>query len=288
MRGILAVLLALFFATSAMAQSMSVAVRDGGQLRFDSFSLKSGYYPQPSGSVTNDSPFDFLGVQIEVLAFDKKGRKLLGGFDQQTPLKFNVSRIRHGETQVLGEANKIFEALNGTPVRYELHYVSSVRWTTKKYAMVTPGLSKELRFDDPSIGISFVVVDDNQITFELQNKTGEPISIDWNKVAYVDPASESHRVMHKGVKFVDRDNVLPATLVPPMAKLTDLIFPISHVRWSTVLREWMQDPIFPSGEAALTLKGKTFGIFMPLILEGEIKNYNFTFSIDVGYSEENR
>jgi hypothetical protein len=42
--------------------------------------------------------------------------------------------------------------------------------------------------------------------------------------------------------------------------------------------------MFPNGDAARELKGKSFGVFMPLEINGTIKNYTFTVKItDVIY-----
>ena len=63
------------------------------------------------------------------------------------------------------------------------------------------------------------------------------------------------------------------------AKIQDLIVPVTTIQYSKTLNGWIQEQIFPDGIDGLSLKGASFRIFMPLELNGTIKNYSFTFNI---------
>lgn len=146
--------------------------------------------------------------------------------------------------------------------------------------MTKPTVSKELIYEDHFLKIVFSITK-KQIGFILQNKTENPIKIDWNQVSYVDVLGESHKVMHSGVKYTDRANPQPPTVVPPTAKLEDIVFPIDYVYYSSgKYGGWREIPLFPEAPKAKLFKGRSFSIFMPLEISGVNKNYLFSFKIE--------
>ena len=67
--------------------------------------------------------------------------------------------------------------------------------------------------------------------------------------------------------------------------MEDIIFPADHVEY--IEKDWQQLPIFPDGTTASNYNGLSFSIFMPLEVNGAIKNYMFSFKIiDVEVTQE--
>jgi hypothetical protein len=102
--------------------------------------------------------------------------------------------------------------------------------------------------------------------------------------------------MHSGVKYTEREKPQVQTVVPPTARLEDILIPVDHVyfgyerklKWIDNQEEkWTSTPLFPSLEDkkaskdALNYKGRSFSVFIPLEINGAVKNYLFTFSIDI-------
>lgn len=155
----------------------------------------------------------------------------------------------------------------------------------KEYAfrLINPASSASTDFEDDLLRISFVL-NRNQFGFTLFNKTDEPIRFDWDKLAYVDANGESHRVIHAGIRYIERDRPQAPTIVPPNAKVSDLIFPVDYIRWQSGISrvgDWKVEGILPRAELATEYRGKRLSIFMPLEINGKFKNYNFVFEIDV-------
>lgn len=69
----------------------------------------------------------------------------------------------------------------------------------------------------------------------LTNRLEETIEIDWNKSAIVDRANKVHRIIHRGVKIVDRDGIMPPSVIPPGATLEDFVYPADLFFFG---REW--------------------------------------------------
>ncbi|MEY2833582.1 MAG: hypothetical protein RLZZ574_2841 [Cyanobacteriota bacterium] len=135
-------------------------------------------------------------------------------------------------------------------------------------------------FEDDNINITWIF-DKKQLGFVLKNKTNSPIKIDWNQVSYIDVNSSAQKVIHSGVKYVNRNEYMSSTLVPPTAKIEDIIYPSDNISYiSGKYGGWSEKPMFPEGEEAKMYEGQTFSVFMPMEINGEVKNYTFTFDIN--------
>ena len=75
---------------------------------------------------------------------------------------------------------------------------------TKVVKVEQEGLSK-YQYEDDFIKI-FWYVSSTQFNFDLTNKSGYTIKLNWDDMAYVDQNGSTKRVMHSGVKYTDRNN----------------------------------------------------------------------------------
>ena len=150
------------------------------------------------------------------------------------------------------------------------------------FTITKPKAAKNLVFEDASLLIGFVVTKE-RIAFTLDNKTQNPIKINWDQVSYVDVMGKAHRVIHSGVRFVERDKSQIPTTLPPTASIEDIILPADHIEY--ISSSWTQIPLFPNGGDALLYNGRSFNIFMPLEVNGVIKNYLFAFKVHVTKEE---
>jgi hypothetical protein len=148
-----------------------------------------------------------------------------------------------------------------------------------KPAVIEVVESSDLSFVDNDAEFRFSLSKD-QFGFVLRNTSEEPIEIDWNQVAYVDVTGESHKVIHKGVKFNDRDKPLVPTTIPPSARIEDIVLPTDYVYFvEGGYGSWQNRQLFPDGDKAALYKGQTFTLFMPVKVNGTVKNYTFKFKI---------
>lgn len=152
--------------------------------------------------------------------------------------------------------------------------------------MTEPKESHDLFYSDDNIAIHFPIPgkEISVIPFVLVNKTFEPINVDWNKIMFVAPNGDSLGVFHYGVLYKDAHGNMPMnpTLVPPKAKLSDSLGLKASIQYTAgMYGGWTVNPIFPTWyKDALPYKDNTFSIFMPLEINGKIKNYSFTFAIE--------
>jgi hypothetical protein len=151
-----------------------------------------------------------------------------------------------------------------------------------KFALVKPASSDALVFEDGSVAVGFVPTRQS-MGFFLKNITESVMRIDWNQAALVDPSGKSHGIIHDGVKFADRNGVKAPTVVPPGARIEDVIVSTDNVSYSSSAG-WITEDFLPPGPDAESLKGQTFSIYLPVQLEGKTIDYTFRFKIiDITY-----
>lgn len=188
--------------------------------------------------------------------------------------------------------------------------------TKQKYGetRITSTEENEWIYEDGLIRLSFWLGEKEikAINFSMENKTDHSIKILWNEAAYLDENNCSHRIIHYGVKYIERDQPLAPSIIIPRSKIEDIVYPADYVKWEKVLgktKEWTQQSLLPGGAAAIwssklgppfpanreeavkelekrkrnyeakKIKGKKIGTLLPLQAGGVINEYIFTFEI---------
>ena len=158
------------------------------------------------------------------------------------------------------------------------------------FSMIEPVASPGLSYSDDRISISFWVergpgygveggrryIAYKGIAFTLINKTDSVVTIDWNKISFVDYRGNSgNTVMHTNVKYADCASPKSPRLIPPRGRIADIIIPCYGVYFHSgiVGSQWMMS-MLPSPRQYSKVQ---FGIFMPLQIGTETINYTFTF-----------
>jgi hypothetical protein len=167
-------------------------------------------------------------------------------------------------------ADDLFKAIGAT--------LASWRPVEYRFAMVKPTENESLTYDDATLNVVFGI-SRKSVNFTLRNKTESPLKIDWNQWAYVDVEGKSHKVLHKAIAYKDKETSLPPSSVPPTAALEDLIMPTDYVAWSNLEGGFLALELLPYSPAASTFIGKTVSVFMPIEVNGNVKNYLFSFKV---------
>jgi hypothetical protein len=171
------------------------------------------------------------------------------------------------------------------------------RYGEQRIEMVEQEGINKYYFEDEMVQIAWFVGME-QVNFVLKNKTDHSIKIIWDEAAYVDMTGTSHRVMHSGVKYADRNAPQPPTVVVRKGKIDDLICPTDHVyyrkgyysRYGSISGGWETNPLLPSFQAggdeisfrnnANACVGKKIQVLLPLKIEEVVNDYIFSFQIN--------
>ena len=99
------------------------------------------------------------------------------------------------------------------------------------YRLVSPVVSRELQARDGNVAVSFTVGEQSfQMRFE--NLTAYDIKILWERAEYTDENRQTHRLMHSGIRYSDRNNPIPDQLVLSRSSVQEEVIPISNVHLS--------------------------------------------------------
>lgn len=145
-------------------------------------------------------------------------------------------------------------------------------------------------FEDNMILARFVVGED-EVLFDLKNKTDHSIRLLWTETTMVLPDGSVSPVMMTGWKYSECRNEKPPAVIPRGVTIDDLILPCSKLYLGST---WSQMPLFQDGaeyayDSTLTetvgrvrtrTSGKRLSILMPLQIEGVTNEYTFTFGVD--------
>jgi len=67
-------------------------------------------------------------------------------------------------------------------------------------------------YEDDMVSFTWYV-SKTQFNFRLENKTNHSIKIPWDDIVFIDPAGRSMRVIHSGIRYVDRNNAQAPSVV---------------------------------------------------------------------------
>lgn len=156
-------------------------------------------------------------------------------------------------------------------------------------------------FEDETVRIKWLP-SPYDIVFVLNNKTDGPVRIVWNEARFIDEKGASHRLIHSGTGYEDRNNSHPPTVVAARGALEDFVHPADYFQWekwsSKQQGYWKRAPFMPTkvkGTAeelrtkAEPFVGKTFQVILALRVDDVQNDYVCTFKInnvDVTEKEE--
>ncbi|HOF35045.1 MAG TPA: hypothetical protein PK624_13600 [Spirochaetota bacterium] len=147
------------------------------------------------------------------------------------------------------------------------------------------GVISEESFSDSNIDITWnLVCHMKEMNFILKNKTDKTMTIDWNKVVFVNHTKLSKKVIHTGVKFVKKDELQTPSIIVKDSMLIDSIVPIDNITFKSedTLFEtagWKIIPVLEPYDNNNSLVGKKFKVLLPIAIGDKTVEYLFTFKV---------
>lgn len=172
--------------------------------------------------------------------------------------------------------------------------IAQLRGNTYSYSHKLTGENiTDNTYEDNDLKIKFTF-GTKEIDFEIYNKTDKSVKIIRDETSFI-PYREGKKVMHKGVKYVDRDAAQVPTTIPSKTTWSDVVVPTDNVYykqgyysqyvsnpggWQTSDLWLTADFNKPETEAAvMKLKGWKYRLVMPMEVNGVKKDYTFNFEI---------
>jgi len=134
---------------------------------------------------------------------------------------------------------------------------------------------------------------DDQLEFDVLNKSDTPVKILWDDAAYVDITGQSRRVIHSGVKLVDRNSPQMPSVITSKGRLNDIVYPSDNVSYysSQYGSGWSQKPMFPclrekhsctdlERKLVAAHTGLDYRVLLPVEAGKESYPYTFVFKVN--------
>ena len=249
------------------AETISFPMGSAGQVLFE-YQLESTpdpqyqyrYTTQVSGAVTNQTGFPIncslnsKDLVVRILAEDlAPGARATFQKKAQTSLKWNPYDVFAWEAKC--------------SVNFQYAFSKSI---------------VEKRFPGGSVAAT---MNRDQIDFVLNNDSDQPIEILWNESSLIDIDRTASRILHKGIKYADREQSLPDTTVPPQARVDELAAPSQNISFDSD-HGWHAKALLPQdspvdGAQALMdeLKGQKIVLFLQLRIAGRKVPVSLPFGV---------
>lgn len=144
--------------------------------------------------------------------------------------------------------------------------------------IMTIGTSK-FTYKDNVIDI-MIFADRSNFNFVLQNISESSIKIVWDEAVFVNFDGSTEKVMHKGIKFSEKNGAQPATTIIKNAKWEDTVTPthLVYYREATKYREggWDTYSMYPREKG---LKPGQIKLMLPIQIKDVINEYVFIFDV---------
>lgn len=153
--------------------------------------------------------------------------------------------------------------------------------------------SSVMTFTDDKIDASFAV-GLKSISFTIKNKTDDAMKIIWDESSIVQ-FGKTHKVMHSGVKYIDRNGAQTPSIIPAHASIDDIVLPTDNIyylegtysQYYSNTGGWKERDLFSSSDLnkeefknmILSFKGQKFSLYLPIQTQGKTLDYNFNFIV---------
>ena len=177
------------------------------------------------------------------------------------------------------------EKTTGTEKVYEKQRIETV---------IEEGIQK-FYFEDEMVRIKWHPAP-NDIGFVVHNKTYSFLKIVWDEGKFIDENTVTHRLLHSGIGYEERNDIQPPTIIYAKDTLEDFVYPADYWQKEEPSKKshknqdyWKRGSFLPThirGTAdelrtkAEPFVGKTFQIILVLQINGVRNYYKCTFIIN--------
>jgi hypothetical protein len=150
---------------------------------------------------------------------------------------------------------------------------------TYRFRQTDPASSGTFAYRDRDLSFSFRP-SPNALYFGVENLQGRPVQIDWDRSIFYDPNERSGKVGHSTSRWRERYATQALTQVLPQQRYSDYVFALDDLLDPGASPETqLRRPLLPEDTSAPTYAGKSFGVDLVFIVEGQPRTYAFRFQV---------
>ena len=139
-------------------------------------------------------------------------------------------------------------------------------------------------YEDEMVSFTWYV-SKTQFNFRLENKTKHSIKIPWDDIVFINPGGRSMRVIHSGIRYVDRNGAQAPSVVAKNSALDDILVPSDYIYYvddgGSGLGGWKVHDVFHNYERI----GAEVSVVFPVVIENVTNEYTFRFQVNNVYKK---
>ena len=210
---------------------------------------------------------------------------------QDKNVRYITKGMLNGDTRSFNFGNKFEVWKDDLAINYvfQLSKVEKPSNPTIKY-----GKTKTIKEADKNItkysyidnNISILIYGTEEgFYFRLKNVSQFTQKLIWDEAVYVDFDNCMSRVIHNGIKFVDRESSQPTSTIIKGAYLEDEAIPTSSIYYDNTKSDWQIKSLFPQTP---NLKGLKVRLMLPIKIKNVTNEYIFEFDLNYKYLHPER
>jgi hypothetical protein len=134
--------------------------------------------------------------------------------------------------------------------------------------------------EDSTVRIEIGLPESNDaIPVQIRNKTSSTLRLLWDEVVFIDTDGEGSRVMHIGIRFIERERSMPPRIIPADSTLTDQITPINRVRYEERRYGTWRTETSPLLSRTNLREGARIGLLLPFEVDGQRMEYTMHLTV---------
>lgn len=115
--------------------------------------------------------------------------------------------------------------------------------------------------------------------FQVENRQGRPVWIEWDRSIFVYPPSRSAKVAHQSTRWDDRFRVQTPTQIAGLQRYGDYVLPMDFLLDPGGSSEQLHRPLFPEDATALQYENSEFGVDLVFRIDERYRPYRFRFKV---------
>ena len=182
--------------------------------------------------------------------------------------------------------NSLYFATNCSGAFYYQSFVDyKLADVNRNESVLDNNISSSTDYKDELLSVSWSI-DRNKVNFSVKNNATGSIKILWDDMAFVGINGESHRVIHKGIKYSEKEKEQAPSIIARNAELHDLIIPADKIYYQKSWEKWSAYPFVddflysPEDESTKHPNGKKIQVLLPVIVSEKRYEYLFEFEIE--------
>ena len=134
-------------------------------------------------------------------------------------------------------------------------------------------------YEDNFIDIN-ILGDSQEFSLSIKNKTQYSLKLIWDDAIFVDTYGTISKIMHSGIKYLDRESTQPASIIIRGARLEDVAIPTRNVYYDDLLKDWRVRSMYSDMSRN---EVKQVQLMLPIQIKDVTNEYIFIFEIKHTY-----